>query len=98
MKTNHFTGIIVHAVIISCSGSIGNGSKETIIQAIPDLSLWLQAANGIECFDMRLQQITYHTLCAHQIMFAWWIAAKHISKRSVDVWFVDGNPEITEVV
>src|ERR1700739_4145796 len=72
--------------------------EETIIQAIPNRSPRLQAANSIERFDMGLQQVTYHTPCPTQVVFARRIGAKHVTKSSIDVRFVDGNPEITQVV
>src|SRR6266849_11209862 len=75
-----------------------SGIKETIIQAIPNLSLRLQAANSVERFDMSLHQVTYHTLRPQQVVLAGRIGAKHVTKSRVNVWFVDGNPEIAEIV
>src|SRR5712692_424826 len=75
-----------------------SGIKETIIQAVPDLSPRLQVANSVERFDMSLHQVAYHTLRPRQVVLAGRIGAKHVTKSRVNVWFVDGNPEIAEIV
>src|SRR6266849_32385 len=75
-----------------------SGIKETIIQAIPNRGPRLQAANSIERFDMSLHQVAYDTLCPHQVVLTGRIGAKHVTKSGVNVWFVDGNPEIAEIL
>src|SRR5690242_3359276 len=71
--------------------------EESVIQAVANLRLWLQSANCIKRFDVRLQQIAQHTARHAQVMPAWRIDTKHVAHRGIDVWLVNGNPEVAQV-
>src|SRR5579859_627917 len=73
------------------------GIEEPVIQAGANLRLGLQAAYRIERFDMRLCQVAQHAPRHAQIALARRIDTQHVAHRSIDVWFVNGNPEIAQV-
>src|SRR5579875_906597 len=72
--------------------------EEAVIEAIANFGLWLHAANGIECLDVSLHQVAQNTQSETNIMLAWRIGAKYVAQKSVDVRFVDGEPEVAQVL
>src|SRR5690242_5316960 len=75
-----------------------SGVKEAIVRAITNLSFWLQAMDGVEGFDMCLRQIAQNVQGTQQVLCARRIVAKDVTLSCVAVAFVDGDPEIAEVL
>src|SRR5947209_17560899 len=73
------------------------GIEEPVVQAVANLRLRLQPTNRVERFDMCLHEVAQHAPRHAQVLLAWWIDTKHIPHRCIDVWLVNGNPEIAQV-
>src|SRR2546423_1209790 len=72
--------------------------EEAIVRAEANFGLGLEATNSVEGFDVGLDEVAQDVEGADDIVFTGRCVANFVALDGVDVGFVDGDPEVAEVV